>query len=41
MAQEDFNFNRGRKMKRINPPIQIKVSIPNLPFEAWQYFEIG
>jgi hypothetical protein len=28
-------------MNRINPPIELKVSIPNLPFEAWQYFEVG
>jgi hypothetical protein len=28
-------------MNKINPPIQLKVSVSNLPFEAWQYFEVG
>lgn len=28
-------------MNKINPPIEVRVSIPNLPFEAWQYFEVG
>jgi hypothetical protein len=28
-------------MNKINPPIELKVSIPNLPSETWQYFEVG
>jgi hypothetical protein len=28
-------------MEKINPPIRVKVCPSGLPFDAWQYFEVG